>query len=137
MDLPHPPALPRMPCRPAAHCATVVHCTAAVHRDLYAAHRDRAADSPSIAPPPPLPSPTPIVPLSLTSPIATPTNAHCHRRHCHPLIAPCRSSHTDTHPPLSNLTACQGACWGDGGGDEALQLTSDGAGNKRCSYGGQ
>jgi hypothetical protein len=63
---------------------------ATVHRDLYAAHRDRAAVSPSIASLPPLPSPTAIMPPPSPSPIATPADAHHRRRHCRPLIAPRR-----------------------------------------------
>jgi hypothetical protein len=62
---------------------------AAIHCDLYAAHRDRAAVLPSIAPPPLL-SPTAIVPPPLPSPIATPADAHRRRRHRRPSIAPRR-----------------------------------------------
>jgi hypothetical protein len=83
----------------------------AVHRNLYVAQSDCAVVLPSIALPPPLPLPTTIMPLLLPSPIATPTNTHCRRHHRCPLIAPSRSSHAATHPLLSNLTTCQGACW--------------------------
>ena len=103
--LPHLPALPQTPCRPATHCDVAFHC------DLYASHRDPATDSPSIVPSPPLPSPTAIVPPPLPSPIMTPADAHRCRRHGRPSIAWRRSSHATTHPLMSNLTACQGACW--------------------------
>ena len=53
-----------------------------------------------------LPLPTAIMPLPLPPP-----NTHRRHRHRRPSIAPCCSSHAATHPLLSNLTACQGACW--------------------------
>jgi hypothetical protein len=119
MDLPislpcrGPPAvlLPIAPQSPIAATAAAAAAATAVHRDLYAAHRDRAALSPFIAPPLPLLSSNRIVPPPSLSPILTPTTAHCRRHHHCPLIALRRQSHAATHPPLSNLTACQGACW--------------------------
>jgi len=109
----------------------------AVHRDLYATHRDRAAVSPSIAPPPPLPSPTAIVPPPLPSPIATPAVAH---RDAATAIHRLRRAVNLTPPPIHRcpISPLVRVLAGDGGGDKALQLTSDGApGDKRLGDGGQ